>query len=287
MAVAVVTGSNKGIGFAVVRQLCDVFKGDVYLTSRNEDRGGAAIEKLQAEGLKPLFHQLDIDDEESVKKLRDFMKEKYGGINVLVNNAAIAFKQAATEPFGEQATVTLKTNYWNTKRACEILFPILKPGARVVNVSSALGFLGCLDKATNTDKAEAIKKTLADPSLKVEDLDALMKDFTDSANAGTHEEHGWINSTYSLSKVGLSALSRIQQRQFDADSRADLVVNHIHPGYVDTDMTSHKGPLSIDRGAQSTVFAAMLPPDTPTRGAFIWHDNQIVDWVNGPTPPFT
>ena len=33
----------------------------------------------------------------------------------------------------------------------------------------------------------------------------------------------------------------------DSDPREDIVVNHVHPGYVDTDMTSHKGPLTIDR----------------------------------------
>ena len=56
----------------------------------------------------------------------------------------IAFKQNATESFAVQAEVTLKTNYWDNKRACEILFPILNSGARVVNVSSSVGFLGHL-----------------------------------------------------------------------------------------------------------------------------------------------
>ena len=46
----------------------------------------------------------------------------------------------------------------------------------------------------------------------------------------------------------MSALTRIQQRQFDQDSREDLIVNCVHPGYVDTDMTQHKGPLKIEEG---------------------------------------
>ena len=142
MPVAVVTGSNKGIGFGIVRALCQQFQGDVYLTSRDEGRGQAAVAELNKEGLQPKFHVLDIGDEASVAKLRDFMKEQHGGIDVLVNNAGIAFKQAATEPFGVQARVTLATNYWANKRACEILFPILKPGARVVNMSSSCGWLG-------------------------------------------------------------------------------------------------------------------------------------------------
>ena len=41
--VAVVTGSNKGIGFAIVRGLAKAFKGDVYLTARNEERGLKAM----------------------------------------------------------------------------------------------------------------------------------------------------------------------------------------------------------------------------------------------------
>ena len=45
--VAVVTGSNKGIGFAVVKGLYGKFDGDIYLTSRSEERGLAALEELK------------------------------------------------------------------------------------------------------------------------------------------------------------------------------------------------------------------------------------------------
>ena len=88
--VAVVTGSNKGIGFAIVRDLCKQFTGDVYLTARDEGRGKAAVALLNAEGLSPKFHQLDITSHESVEALKKFVLEKYGGIDVLVNNAGIS-----------------------------------------------------------------------------------------------------------------------------------------------------------------------------------------------------
>jgi len=283
--VAVVTGSNKGIGYGIVRSLCKKFDGIVYLTSRDVGRGQEAVKKLEAEGLKPSFHQLDIGSKASVEALRDYMKEKHGGIDVLVNNVGIAFKQAATEPFGVQATVTLKTNYWDTKQACDVLFPVLKAGARVVNVSSSAGFLGLLDKTENKAASAALKAKLASRELEISELDALMKQFEEAANAGTHLDIGWRNSTYGASKIGMSALSRIQNRELAKDtSRPDMIVNHVHPGYVDTDMTSHKGHLTLDQGAESAVYAALLPPITDIRGAYIWHNCHIIDWVNGPTP---
>ncbi len=55
-------------------------------------------------------------------------------------------------------------------------------------------------------------------------------------------------SAYEVSKVGLSALTRIQQRQFDQDSRPDLIVNSVHPGLVDTDMIKHIGGVPIEQG---------------------------------------
>ncbi|XP_032248519.1 carbonyl reductase [NADPH] 1 isoform X2 [Phoca vitulina] len=90
--VALVTGANKGIGFAIARDLCRQFSGDVVLTARDEARGRAAVQQLQAEGLSPRFHLLDINDLQSIRAVRDFLRKEYGGLDVLVNNAGIAFK---------------------------------------------------------------------------------------------------------------------------------------------------------------------------------------------------
>ena len=97
--------------------------------------------------------------------------------------------------------MTLKTNYWDTKRACEILFPVLKAGARVVNVSSSAGYLRHLEKASNKAKAAENIKILASDDVTVEQLDKLMQNFVTSANAGNHGEEGWHSSTYSVSKM--------------------------------------------------------------------------------------
>ena len=52
---AIVTGGNKGIGYAIVKALCGLFDGDVYLTARDFGRSEAAVRRLN--GLNPKFHQ--------------------------------------------------------------------------------------------------------------------------------------------------------------------------------------------------------------------------------------
>ncbi len=99
--VAVVTGSNKGIGLAIVKRLCKGFNGDTILTSRDERLGREAVQRLEQEGLNPLYHQLDITSQESIDRLKTFLLVQYGGLDVLVNNAAICFTLASTgEPAG-------------------------------------------------------------------------------------------------------------------------------------------------------------------------------------------
>lgn len=75
------------------------------MTARSEERGLAAVEELKKLGLNPKFHQLNIDDHSSIENLRDFLKANYGGLDILVNNAAIAFKVGKC--------LGLESNMWN------------------------------------------------------------------------------------------------------------------------------------------------------------------------------
>ncbi|XP_005095566.1 carbonyl reductase [NADPH] 1 [Aplysia californica] len=270
--VAVVTGSNKGVGFGIVRALCQKFDGDVILTARDEGRGKEAVDALKQEGLSPLFHQLDITDHNSVVRLHDFLKEKYGGLDVLVNNAGIAYKASSTASFSEQAVVTLKTNFEATLDVCEVLFPLLRPHARVSNVSS---FVSQMSLAKCSD---ALRSKFTNPNLGMDELVSLLKQFVESAKTEQHQAQGFPNSAYGMSKVGVTVMSIIQQRELDAKGAEDIVVNACCPGYVDTDMSSHKGSLTIDQGAVTPTYCALLPPnvDSP-RGKFISKE-KISEW---------
>lgn len=77
-------------------------------------------------------------------------------------------------------------------------------------------------------------------------MDQFIKDTAD----GVHESNGWPSTAYGVSKIGVSVMSFILQRELDQQGKEDIVVNACCPGYVDTDMTSHKGPKTIDQGNQ-------------------------------------
>ncbi|XP_078376614.1 carbonyl reductase [NADPH] 1-like isoform X2 [Oculina patagonica] len=268
--VAVVTGANKGIGFAIVRKLCKEFSGTVILTARDEQRGKEAVNQLNGEGLSPKFHQLDLLSIESIEKLKKFLQEQYGGLDILVNNAGIAYKSASTAPFAEQAEVTVRTNFRGTLDVCRALFPLLRPHARVVNVSSTAGRLSQL--------SEELQKKFSSPTLTEEGLISLMNQFVQDVKDGVHKDKGWSNTAYGTSKVGVTALSKIHARALTEDPREDILLNACCPGWVRTDMAGPKAPKTIDEGAETPVYLALLPPNAgKPHGEFV-RDKMVQKW---------
>lgn len=93
----------------------------------------------------------------------------------------------------------------------------------------------------------------------------------------------WGNSAYRVSKVGVTALTKIQQIQFDAERPfRNISVNAVHPGYVDTDLTRHTGILTIEEGARAPLFLALT--DRTIKGEYVWCDSTIADWKSDKSP---
>ncbi len=116
----------------------------------------------------------------------------------------------------------------------------------------------------------------------VRELEDMVDSFLASAKNGSIVKKGYRWPVcYALSKVLFSAHTRIQQAEFDKQTGLDLVVNHLHPGFIQTDITRQcqmSGGESVDEGAKSSIYAALLPPHTPIRGQVIWEDCRTVDW---------
>ena len=263
------TGANKGIGYFVVRRLCREFEGDVILTARNEQYGREAVKRLEGEKCNPKFHQLDITSDESVERLKVFLEKNYGGLDVLVNNAAIAYKATSTAPVSEMATVTIDVNFFGTLRVCSALYPLLRPHARVVHVSSRVGRIGVVS-------SQELRAKFTSPDLTEDALCDLMRQFKTSAVEGTREQYGWPSNCYGASKVGTTALAKIHARQLAASDKEDILVNACCPGYCKTDMTSQKGGQHPDEGAKTVAHLALLPSGAPT-GEF-WGEMKVLPW---------
>lgn len=269
---SVVTGANKGIGFAIVRALCKKVGGIVILTARNKERGLKAVQKLNGEGLEVQFEQLDITDQESILAFKDIIISKYQGIDILCNNAGIAYKNASTAPLLEKAMVTNKTNFLATINITHTLLPVIKNNGRICQVSSMAGILNY----SFADTDNPIRKILISPSLSEEELMNIYTEYIDAVKKNDYSIFK-KDSAYSFSKCMLTAHTQIMGRKFLNDDK-NILINCCCPGYVDTDMSSHKGTLTIDEGAATPVMVCTLPEGSPN-GQF-YRNLKHFDWEN-------
>lgn len=190
---AVVTGANRedGIGYEIVRGLLRADM-DVILTSRDAAAGDRAAASF-GDDARVAARRLDVSDAASVAALAAHVRDDRGGVDVLVNNAGLAFAFEDATPFADQARRTVDVNYYGTKRMIEALAPLLRPGARVVGVSSSAGQLGSAWGADRRARIEAAATT--------SDLDAIAEAFVAAAAAGDHRAAGFPGTAYGASKA--------------------------------------------------------------------------------------
>merc|ERR1712137_15483 len=241
----VVTGGNAGIGYEIVKQLKSHFKEEarVVMCSRSQERGSSAQADLKKEGLAVELALLDITDGDSIDSFVKEAEEKFKPIDILINNAGFAFKNAATEPVDEQARKTIDVNYYGTKNFTEKVKPLLAYDAKIIIVSSSAGKLSNLGN-------DEMRKRFTREDLQEDELSDMMEEYITATKEGNHVEKGWSKSTYSTSKTGLSALTRIWARDWHYDVCACC------PGWCRTNMAGDSAPNSAADGAKTPVWLA-------------------------------
>ncbi|QCW99422.1 SDR family oxidoreductase [Aggregatimonas sangjinii] len=148
--IALVTGANRGIGFAVAKEL---LKKDVtvIVTSRSEDDGIEAVKKLSEYG-KVIYHQLDVTDKASINSCYAFAKAEFGKLDILINNAGINYDthQNIENANLDEVLATFKTNAIAPLQMTQTFLPLLRNSDRasIVNVSSGSGALASQDGST-------------------------------------------------------------------------------------------------------------------------------------------
>jgi len=264
--IAIVTGGNKGIGLEIVRKLSEVSDIKTILAARSVELGTSAAQLFEGSDVE--FLQLDISSSESIIEFTDKIRQNYGRCDILINNAAIAFKDSDPTPFRDQAEPTLHTNFFGTLELTSSLLPLLKqsPHPRIVNIASQAGHLRILPTQRRKD-------FFTSDDLTIEDLCKSMREFVGSVKAGRHKEDEWPSTCYGTSKLAVIAYTRILARL-----EPTIKVNACCPGWCQTDMSSLTGYRTAAQGAETPVALALaLEADDGPTGGF-YYDGNLIKW---------
>jgi len=237
---ALVTGGNKGIGYEVSLLLSRTHGFHVLLGARKQQEGEQAAASIREQGGSAEFVQLDVTDDTQIETLRDFIADKYGKLDVLVNNAGIT--SGGSDPsknLREKFHSVFNTNVFGPAVLIETLSDLLAKSEhpRIVNVSSGLGSL----TAGSTPNSEFY-------SVKIPD--------------------------YNASKSALNALTVVYAYQLE---KKGIKVNSVDPGYTATDLNGHQGYRKVQEAAESVIISALIGDDGPS-GKFFAIDGSTLPW---------
>jgi len=134
---ALVTGASRGIGAAIAIALAD--KGaDVAITyERSAERAAQLVETIETKGRKAVAIQADSADPAAIQRSVDQAADVLGGLDILVNNAAIARYSTIADFPVEDIDALLAVNVRGPVLAAKAAIPHLKAGARIITIGSA------------------------------------------------------------------------------------------------------------------------------------------------------
>lgn len=140
--VAIVTGSARGIGEAMVRDFVNE-GASVIISDILEKEGQALASELRNEGHNVYFFKTDVSSEQNVKELVAFTVEKFGKISILCNNAAINIPGSVTELTEDIWDRTMDVNVKSQFLVSKHVIPIMQQsgGGSIINTASANSFV--------------------------------------------------------------------------------------------------------------------------------------------------
>src|SRR5258708_3994771 len=229
--IALVTGANQGLGFALVAGLAARMNPDdlVLLTGRNARRfpdAAAAVTARAGTRSRVLGRVLDVADAGAVGGAAAELADRHGGVDIVMSNAIAAL--TPDQPQSEQADEFIDVANAGTHAVLRSFAPVLRPGGRLIVVASSLGTLGHLDPLLHP---------LFDGA-SLEEVEQVVESWRAAIHAGTAEELGWPRWLNVPSKVAQVAAVRavaavVRRLQPGADTGAGRA-SRARPGAVRT-----------------------------------------------------
>ena len=241
--VALVTGSNRGIGFETARQLGHQGV-RVIVSARTEREAADAASKLRSEGIEAEALALDVTKAADRAFAAKFIESRYGRLDILVNNAGVGPADGliglrASESTEEELHSIFNINVFSLVALTREFLPLLKKSeaGRIVNLASILGSLTL--QATDPSPIAPLRKF-----------------------------------AYNASKAAVNVFTIHLAAEL---KDTNIKVNSVHPGWVKTVLGSDAAPMSVPDGAKTTVAVALLGSDSPN-GRFIHEINKELPW---------
>jgi NAD(P)-dependent dehydrogenase (short-subunit alcohol dehydrogenase family) len=248
--IALITGANQGVGFQVAKELA-AGGVTVLVGSRDFAKGEAAAQQI---GPAALAIQLDVTDLASITAAAERIRNDFGRLDLLVQNAGIsttkthkpgeflqdyAQKNTASTASLDEIRAIWDTNVFGVLAVYQAMLPLLRlsADARIVNISSGVGSL-----AVN-----------ADP---------------------TYPYHKIYGPGYAASKTALNAMTLAMMIELED---TPIKINLVSPGFTATNLNNFAGTESIEDGSREVVRVALLGADGPTNTFTRWN-NQTIPW---------
>jgi NAD(P)-dependent dehydrogenase (short-subunit alcohol dehydrogenase family) len=238
MAIALITGANRGIGYATAARLgqADV---QIIVGARDREKGDAAAAALREHGTDAVALQLDVTEENSVREAAEVVRAEHGHLDMLINNAGVLPEAAAADRVSGPMDLdifreTFATNLFGVVATTEAFLPLLlaAPAGRIVNVSTTVASL--------TDQS--------DPS---------------------SSYYGLVVPAYQASKAALNSITVALSKSL---ANTNIKVNAVCPGWVQTDLGGPQNkaaaPTTPDQAARTVSQMALIGDDGPTGGFF-------------------
>lgn len=152
--VAVVTGASGGLGEQMALALADQGAKIAILDIKNGERVAKKIKT------KSRFYNVDVSNEESIKKAVKYVKKEFGEVDILVNNAGIYQANTIKDTKKEDFEKVMNINVTGYFLMAKYVMPKMKKGAKIINVASVAGHHAFANSAAyNSSKGAVIQLT--------------------------------------------------------------------------------------------------------------------------------
>ena len=259
-----ITGANRGIGKGLVEEFMkqnDPMK-SIILASRCKDKGEKAYQEIiskYSDSQTKLEHiKLDIENLTDVRLAQNYIQNKYGYLNVLINNAGYLNRNPGKSP-NERVEDIIKTfsiNFFSQVLLTSSLLSLIKASTKYDQSRSQIMFVSSL-VGKKSFKDENLSKEFDNANLVK--LEQLYNRYIEDTRSGNFDkwDYQWVKDfhCYGPSKTFLNFYMKDLSQQLLQDK---IMVNTFNPGWVKTDMGGSKAPLTVEQGCRTALFLDSL-----------------------------